>query len=40
MRYLWDESIRLDNRKLVSLLGAEPTTPIVEALRVTLKAHA
>ena len=38
MRYLWREPLQLDNRKLVSFLGAEPHTPIDAALRVTLNA--
>ena len=38
MRYLWREPLRLDNRKLVSLIGPEPHTPIDEALRETLDA--
>lgn len=36
MRYLWRESLTLDNRRLVALLGAEPHTPIDVALRATL----
>jgi nucleoside-diphosphate-sugar epimerase len=36
MRYLWREPLRLDNRKLVALIGAEPHTPIDQALRATL----
>ena len=36
MRYLWREPIRLDNRKLVAFLGAEPHTPLDEALRAAL----
>jgi nucleoside-diphosphate-sugar epimerase len=36
MRYLWTEPVRLDNRKLVAFLGAEPHTPLDEALRATL----
>ena len=36
MRYLWKERLELDNRKLVSLLGEEPHTPLPEALRATL----
>jgi hypothetical protein len=40
MRYLWREPLRLDNRKLVGLIGPEPHTPIDEALRATLKAIA
>jgi nucleoside-diphosphate-sugar epimerase len=38
MRYLWREALRLDNRKLVALIGPEPRTPIEEALRATLAA--
>ncbi|HET9931395.1 MAG TPA: SDR family NAD(P)-dependent oxidoreductase [Polyangiaceae bacterium] len=37
MRYLWTRSLFLDNRKLVAFLGAEPHTPLDEALRVTLR---
>lgn len=36
MRYLWNEPIRLNNAKLVSRLGAEPHTPLDEAVRRTL----
>jgi nucleoside-diphosphate-sugar epimerase len=36
MRYLWREPLRLDNRKLVALIGPEPHTPTEEALRETL----
>ena len=36
MRYLWDRPVLLDNRKLVARLGAEPHTPIVDALRAAL----
>ena len=38
MRYLWREPLRLDNRKLVSLIGDEPHTPLDEALRTSLAA--
>ncbi|MCC6918260.1 MAG: NAD(P)H-binding protein [Alphaproteobacteria bacterium] len=38
MRYLWQRPLRLDNARLVALLGAEPHTPLDEALRVTLCA--
>jgi nucleoside-diphosphate-sugar epimerase len=38
MRYLWQEPIRLDNRKLVAFLGEEPHTPLLDAVGVTLKA--
>lgn len=36
MRYLWTTPVRLDNAKLVSVLGAEPHTETDEALRATL----
>jgi nucleoside-diphosphate-sugar epimerase len=36
MRYLWETPVLLDNSKLVARLGAEPHTPIVEALRAAL----
>jgi nucleoside-diphosphate-sugar epimerase len=36
MRYLWERPMRLDNGKLVGLLGREPRTPLDEALRTTL----
>ena len=36
MRYLWREPLRLDNRKLVSLIGPEPHTPTDAMLRATL----
>lgn len=38
MRYLWQVPVRLDNAKLVALLGSEPHTPLDEAVRATLKA--
>jgi nucleoside-diphosphate-sugar epimerase len=38
MRYLWRETVLLDNRRLVQALGAEPHIPIVEALRATLRS--
>ena len=37
MRYLWKQSLTLDNARLVAFLGAEPHTPIDQALRATLK---
>jgi nucleoside-diphosphate-sugar epimerase len=40
MRYLWREPLRLDNRKLVALIGPEPHTPIDEALCTTLEGMA
>jgi nucleoside-diphosphate-sugar epimerase len=36
MRYLWQETIQLDDAKLVARLGAKPYTPIDVALRETL----
>ncbi|NWH08111.1 MAG: NAD-dependent epimerase/dehydratase family protein [Alphaproteobacteria bacterium] len=39
MRYLWTNTLLLDNRKLTRFLGREPHTPIAEALRVTLAAQ-
>lgn len=36
MRYLWREPLRLDNAKLVSLIGPEPHTPTKAMLRATL----
>ena len=36
MRYLWEVPVRLDNRKLVALLGEEPHTPLDQALRQSL----
>lgn len=36
MRYLWETPVLLDNAKLTARLGAEPHTPIDEALRLTL----
>lgn len=36
MRYLWQQPVRLDNRRLVALLGAEPHTPLDEAIAATL----
>lgn len=36
MRYLWKTTIRLDNRALVTCLGAEPNTPLDEAVKTTL----
>jgi hypothetical protein len=34
--YLWRVPIRLDNRKLTALNGAEPHTPLDEAVRRSL----
>ena len=36
MRYLWETPVLMDNAKLVARLGAEPHTPIVEALTAAL----
>jgi nucleoside-diphosphate-sugar epimerase len=36
MRYLWHVPMRLDNTKLVSVLGDEPHTPTEEAVRASL----
>lgn len=38
MRYLWKRTIRLDNRLLVARLGAEPRTPLDEAVKATLSS--
>jgi nucleoside-diphosphate-sugar epimerase len=37
MRYLWDVPVRMDNARLVALLGSEPHTPIDDAVRATLQ---
>jgi nucleoside-diphosphate-sugar epimerase len=37
MRYLWTETVLLDNSKLVAFLGSEPHTPLEVALRETLR---
>ena len=36
MRYLWQTSLQLDNRKLLAFLGEEPHTELDSALRATL----
>ncbi|HVI91322.1 MAG TPA: NAD(P)H-binding protein [Dongiaceae bacterium] len=36
MRYLWQRDLRLDNGKLLRLLGREPHTDLTEAVRRTL----
>lgn len=38
MRYLWRETIRLDNGALRQFLGAEPQTPIDHAVKATLES--
>ncbi|PRC91161.1 hypothetical protein S2091_4162 [Solimicrobium silvestre] len=34
--YLWQKPLRLENSKLLHLLGREPYTPLDEAMRLTL----
>lgn len=36
MRYLWEQPVRLDNAHLIATLGAEPHTPLLDAVRTTL----
>jgi len=36
MRYLWEQPIRMDNRRLLAMLGSEPHTPLEDAVRATL----
>ncbi|MFG1399535.1 SDR family NAD(P)-dependent oxidoreductase [Roseixanthobacter pseudopolyaromaticivorans] len=36
MRYLWRVPLRMNNARLVAVLGAEPHTPLVTAVRETL----
>jgi hypothetical protein len=36
MTPLWREPVRLDNRKLLAFIGAEPRTPLDEAVAKTL----
>ena len=36
MRYLWEAPVLLENARLTARLGAEPHTPIDEALRAAL----
>jgi hypothetical protein len=36
MKYLWDTPHALDNHKLVALLGAEPHTPLGDAVQSAL----
>jgi nucleoside-diphosphate-sugar epimerase len=38
MRYLWRRPLRLNNAKLVALLGAEPKTPLDQGIARTLDA--
>ncbi|MCF3947007.1 NAD-dependent epimerase/dehydratase family protein [Acidiphilium iwatense] len=37
MRYLWRETVLLDNTKLTAFLGAEPHTPLDDAMRASLQ---
>ncbi len=37
MRYLWRQPLRMDNARLVELLGAEPLTPLDDAVEATLR---
>lgn len=39
MRYLWDNEVVMDNKKLVAELGEEPHTPLDIALRRTLEGQ-
>jgi nucleoside-diphosphate-sugar epimerase len=36
MQYLWNMPIRMDNKRLLGVLGAEPHTPLDVAIRDTL----
>jgi len=36
LRYLWQTPVRLDNSKLMAFLGAEPHTPLDQAVRASL----
>jgi nucleoside-diphosphate-sugar epimerase len=36
MRYLWNRPVLLDNARLEGRLGAEPRTPLAQALRAAL----
>lgn len=38
MRYIWQEPLRMPNDRLVAVIGAEPWTPIDDAVRVSLAA--
>ncbi|RFB73594.1 MULTISPECIES: SDR family oxidoreductase [unclassified Herbaspirillum] len=37
MRYLWQQPVRMDNVRLLQVLGEEPHTPLDEAVRATLR---
>ncbi|NVZ19792.1 NAD(P)H-binding protein [Pseudomonas costantinii] len=36
MRYLWQTPLRLDNKRLIEVLGKEPNTPLEQAVEATL----
>jgi nucleoside-diphosphate-sugar epimerase len=36
MRYLWQQPVRMDNGKLLAMLGSEPHTPLDEAVEAAL----
>jgi nucleoside-diphosphate-sugar epimerase len=36
MRYLWQQPVRMDNRRLVQVLGREPHTPLEQAVEASL----
>jgi nucleoside-diphosphate-sugar epimerase len=38
MRYLWQQPLRMPNDRLVAELGAEPHTPIDDAVGTTMRA--
>lgn len=38
MKYLWEQPVRLDNRRLRAALSEEPRTPLDDAVRTTLAA--
>ncbi|WP_034297046.1 SDR family oxidoreductase [Herbaspirillum sp. RV1423] len=37
MRYLWQQPVRMDNTRLLQVLGSEPHTPLDEAVHATLQ---
>jgi len=37
MRYLWQEPVRMENTRLLQVLGSEPHTPLDQAVRATLQ---
>jgi nucleoside-diphosphate-sugar epimerase len=40
MRYLWEQPVRMDNARLLAVLGAEPHTPLDIAVEATLRGLA